>query len=181
MKFFTIDQATRRVTPSAEILLINAFSVIWARSDKDRALKEIAYVVFMESLEEDNPYRDTPEEIKEATVIKELFGDEPFVPDEVVKHARETLLERYKDTNAFRYYQAAVKAGEALRNYLETVDFEERTKSNAMVHDPKKTRDTIAETIDTLNNLKKVRERVITESFEVSKQVKNRTGGLYED
>lgn len=181
MRFFTITPE-REVAPAPEILLLHPFDLIWSRAEsKQRATKEIAYVAFMENLEDDNPYRDEEEDVKDRKVRKALFGDDPFEPDHVIEHAREVLRDRYESTFSYSYYNAAVQAAVSLRDYMRTVDFSERTKSEAMVHDPNKTQNTIAQTIKTLQNLKELRKRVITESYEESVQQKNRQSSRYED
>lgn len=182
MRFFVIDEATRRVVPSPEILLIHPFDVIWKRAEgTERATKEIAFVAFMENLEDDNPFRDEEESVKERKVKKAVFGDDPFETDPIIDHAREVLKSRYEATFSYSYYNAAVEAALSLRDYMRTVDFSERTKSEAMVHDPNKTQNTIAQTIKTLQNLKELRKRVITESYEESKQQKDRQSSMFED
>lgn len=182
MRFFTIDDKTKEVIPSPDILLIHPFDIIWKRAeDKSRAVKEIAFVAFMENLEDDNPYRDEEGNSKVEKVKKAVFGDDPFEPDPIIDHARDVLRGRYEATFAYSYYNAAVEAALSLRDYMRTVDFSERTKSEAMVHDPNKTQNTIAQTIKTLQNLKELRKRVITESFEESKQQKDRQSSRYED
>lgn len=220
MRFFFLDPVTNDIRPTPEILMIHPFNLIWERAeDKDQALKEMALVYFMTSLEKENMYRDTGSEFeffetprasynadddeeddtselsfvdvqgqriqhdadRMNQIIEDVFPGQEYVPDEVVLHAIKKMREIYTKVFSYRFFMSAVKSAASLRHYLETVDFGERTRSGGLVHDPNKINTSIQQITATMKGLHDTRERVVTESFDSAKQVKDRSKGRYED
>ncbi|MCA9387472.1 MAG: hypothetical protein H6546_02905 [Chitinophagales bacterium] len=114
-------------------------------------------------------------------IIADVFSGTPYVPDEVVLHGIRKMRDIYSKAFSYKFFVSAARSAAALRNYLETVDFSERTKSGGLVHDPNKINSSIQQITATMKGLHDTRERVVTESFDSAKQVKDRNTGLFED
>jgi len=59
--------------------------------NKDQALKEIEYVVWLNRW--NTPYEAYPINTRAATVAKDVFGDEKYIPTEEVKTLQKRFIE----------------------------------------------------------------------------------------
>jgi hypothetical protein len=183
MKLLELDRVSNEVIPSPFLLEVEEFRIIWERDKskgKAKAKKEIAYIYFTESLERDNPYTDMEGVERERKVVKDVFGGD-FTPDKEIRAACDKLSQFYKSTFSYKYFRTSLEAAENLRDYLENVNYSERTKSEGMVHDPKKVQTILMDTRKTLTSLKELRDAVINESYEQDKLVADRTRNFFED
>jgi hypothetical protein len=183
MRLLELNRSTNEVVPSPFLLQIEEFKKVWDRDkskSKGEALKELAYIYFMQSLENDNPYAGLEDIDRERKIIEDVFG-EKYLPDAIVKEAMRKIDELYKNTFSFKYYRTSLEAAENLRDYLENVDYEERLKSGGMVHDPKKVQSILMDTRKTLSSLKELRDAVINESYDQGKMVSDRKRNYFED
>jgi hypothetical protein len=83
MKVFDIISGEVIIDPSR--LIIPEFRKLWSRDrskNKDKAMKEIAYITFLFDLSADNPYRGYSEYERDFTLKKDLFNDPNWEPDE---------------------------------------------------------------------------------------------------
>lgn len=177
MRFFHIDPVTNEVQPTPEILMVNPFNVIWDRSDKEYALKELAFIVFCEDRSKTNPYRD----LEEKDVIVEVFDGQEYTPDEVVQYARQKIRDIHESSKYYKSMAAAQKGLETLRTYLEKVDLDERTNSGGMVHDPNKVSKAIQDMPANMESLSKMENMVASENFVTTKTTKDRKQSMFED
>lgn len=119
---FTI--AKGRVIPDPDLLAIPAFKVLYERDkskDKARATSDLAYVYF--SVDYRSPYRKSlsGDELRVA-LGQSLYHDDAFKPDDAMLEAMRVYGE-LQETQALKLLSAAEKATNALRGYLEQVDF----------------------------------------------------------
>ena len=184
MELISIDNHTKEIMPSAMALAIPAFANIWERDKtkgKATAMKEIALAYFMTSLEADNPYWEIPDATeRRKSIIADLF-EKGYKPDQKVYDLEETLDGYYKNTFSYNYYKKSLDAAQRLLKYLETADFDERTKTGGMIHDPKKVQDLIKNTRQTLKELSELRTAVINESYDQDRMVSDRKRLYFED
>lgn len=119
---FTI--ARGRVVPDPDLLAIPAFKVLYERDkskDKEKATNDLAYVYFM--VDYRSPYRRslTGDELKVA-LGQSLYKDDNFKPDKDIVAAMKAY-EELQENQALKLLNAAEKATNALRGYLDQVDF----------------------------------------------------------
>lgn len=160
------------VTPNPAILLLDPFKKIWERDkskDKGTAIKEFAYVFFMVSPLVDNPYSGYEEEVREQKIQDSLF-DKKYRPDELVKAA----MEEYEDylsngSVAIRLYKANIRHVESIIDYLNTVDYNERTKSEGLVHNIDRNKKIAEESSKLLEGLKKLEHQIYQEDYQDEK------------
>lgn len=125
-RLFDIER--NRIVPDASILAIPAFKKIWMRDkakEKEQALKEISYVVFLCDFH--SPYRDISDSLKKPLIIKDLF-EEGWEPDKDILKAVDTY-KKLQETPSMRLLQSARKTLDKLSDYFETIDFSEEDYS----------------------------------------------------
>jgi hypothetical protein len=112
------DIKGNKVTLNAQALMIPAFKKLWDRdtsTDKEKALKEISYIVF--KLNYNSPYQAYKEEERERQLKKDFFGDLKWNPDTLVKEA----FNKYRDFHnspSLRMLEGSVIAAEELADWL---------------------------------------------------------------
>lgn len=182
MKLFYIRE--NQVYPTDECLRVSEFKILWDRDKskyKDTAIKELSYIEFLHSYLDTNPYAEYEEGVKEAKIILDLFGDTKWKPDKVVLDAVNKYIEfRDNASVSLRFYKANINAIEKLRKFLETVDFNDRTKAGAAVYKPSDISKALKESNDVLASLQKLKERVQKENFESNKVRGNKDINYFE-
>lgn len=83
--------------------------------DKEQALKEIEYIVWLNRW--NTPYEAYPLETRAATVAKDVFGDERYIPTDEVKTLQKRFIE-FQETPGTRLLSASKTAAEGLINAL---------------------------------------------------------------
>jgi len=119
------DVVSGEVVADPSRLIIPEFKTIWDKDkskDKQRATKELAYIVFSYDLSADNPYRGYSEYERDIVLKKDLFGDSNWVPDSYVSDAIEKFKRLMETTNT-RVLLGAKKAAEELAKWFEQIDF----------------------------------------------------------
>lgn len=166
---FTLAGNVVSVEPS--VLLLDPFKAIWERhEDKDEALREFAYVYFMVSPRRENVFAGYSPEVREQKVNDHLFGRK-FKPDKLVKEA----MEFYEDylingSIAMRLYQANVKNIESMINYLNDVDYAERTNDGkgTLVHNIDRNKKIAEDSAKILEGLQKLEQQIYKEEYQGS-------------
>ena len=122
-KMFDIVDTEVILHPS--VIAIPAFNEIWKRDkskSKEEATKELTYVAFMSDYH--SPYRDLSEELKEDTIIKDIFKDEEWSPDEKIRDSLKKY-EELQETRHMKLLKATFKTEETITNYFENVNLTE--------------------------------------------------------
>lgn len=120
------------VIPTAEALMIHPFSEIWERDtetpQKHLALQEFAYIEFMTSQLNDNPYRDYPKDRKVKAIIQGVFrGNEDWVPDPLVREGIEFMKHMQSEgSDDYDFLMSALNARDKLKDFLDDFDPNER-------------------------------------------------------
>ena len=128
------------VVPREEILLIEPFRSIWnSYKNKDLALKVFAYIEFMSSPYKSNPFRNYPEDEKHDKIVRKIFGNSKWKPNNKVKKAIKDLHQMYLDMNSsYRYYITAKKSIEKTLKFLESIDYYKiNPKTGLPIYKPK--------------------------------------------
>src|SRR4030042_3662644 len=124
------------VTLSPEGLAIPVFKKIWDNDkskDKETALNEIKYVVFLVDPIK-SPYKDIDELMKESIIRADIFKDSGWVPSEDVTNAIEKYTE-LKYTTTLKVLKAAKTAVEQLAHYFSEVDFKLKDTLGRPIYD----------------------------------------------
>lgn len=106
-------------------LIIPEFKKLWQRDktkDKNKVMKELAYITFSFDLSADNPYRGYTEYERDLVLKKDLFDNANWEPDEVVQEAI-TKFKKLMETTNTRVLLGAKKAAEELAKWFEQIDF----------------------------------------------------------
>lgn len=125
---------------------------------KYQASRELAFIYFMEDPR--SPYFSLAEDSRKEKSIEVIFGeDSDWKPDDLVEEAREVYRDSI-ETNPVRLLRSAHKAINDIREYLENIDFDERTKSDSLVHKPKDVMKTISDLGNVVEGLEQLEKQV---------------------
>lgn len=108
-----------------EALMIDEFKTIWNRDkskSKDKAKKELAYVYHTTDYQ--SLYRNYHPDMREGKIVRDIFGDKEWKPDERLMKAQI----KYKElqTTLSMELLKDVEAGlTKLRDYFKSVDFDD--------------------------------------------------------
>lgn len=114
-KLFDIIQSKIVINPN--ILAVPQISKIWNRDksiEKEKAYKEISYIVFL--CDYNSPYKDLSEEVKEKTIIKDIFNNEEWKPDNVIKEAM-NKYEQLQETRHLRMLRSYEHIEDEITSY----------------------------------------------------------------
>ena len=123
-KLFDIQNGKVILNPTT--LWVPEFKVLWDRDkkkNKDRAIAEISYIVFLHSYQ--SPYQAYSEKEREKKVLEDFFkGVEDWKPDDKVKAA----IKKYKelqDSVSLRLLRSTKLALETIEEYFKTANPED--------------------------------------------------------
>ena len=106
------DIKSGKISLSTEDLAIPPFKDHFnSAKDKSLALKEIEYVIWLNKW--NTPYEAYPIETRAATVAKDIFGDENYIPSDSVKVLEKRFIE-FQETPGTRLLSASQTAAEGL-------------------------------------------------------------------
>lgn len=152
--------------PSPPITHISPFNQIIQRDDSEdhrQAARELAYIHFY--VHHDSPYATWDEDIRSEKIIKDIWGDGEYTPDDVVKEG----IEKYKELTSNEYIRLLASARKAANKLIDHFD-------NMVIEDPKDAKDAIANISkigDVVEGIDKLKEQI--EKHE-SKKNTNRAG-----
>jgi hypothetical protein len=99
------DIKSGKISLSTEDLAIPPFKDHFnSAKDKSLALKEIEYVIWLNKW--NTPYEAYPLETRAATVAKDIFGDENYIPSDSVKVLEKRFIE-FQETPGTRLLSAS--------------------------------------------------------------------------
>lgn len=158
------------VINNPNVLAVPEFRVIWERdkdSDKENAVKDLSYVVFLcdESLH--NPYRAYKELDREATLKKDFIGDINWVPDKELQAA----IDKYREateTTISRLLVGAKSAAEKLAEYFHNVDFSLLDAQGKPIYSAREVSTNIGSVGNIVKSLNSLEEMVRKEQLETS-------------
>lgn len=167
MELFDVENGKIVLNPNS--LYIPEFKEIWERDKtkgKHNAMNEIAYVTFLCSYSQKNPYNAYDHKIKESKVREDTIQKEP---DKLLKEAVVKYNEM-QQTASSKLVESAIKAADVLADY-----FNEATKEDAtnIIRNMEK----LGNTVKTLDTLQKQLQR---EQIEAASARGGSEIGLYE-
>lgn len=162
------------VNPYEETLLISPFKEIWERDKskgKEEALKEMAYMEMMTSLLVTNPYKGYTEEVREIVLIKDLFKNNGWQPDELVNQGMERIKQfQTEASQTYAFYSSAIKAKDTLQKFFNTVDLTKMNfKTGTPMYKPKELTSALLDVDKITANLDALKKKVEEELFEAVK------------
>lgn len=188
MKIFEIKNGI--VSPTEEILSIFPFSDIWIRDNhvkKDLALREFAYIEFMCSPKDTNPFfgytqtRQNPE--RSRKIIENKFKEYPqWQPDELILMALDQYNEFYHNASPnLKFYESNRNVIDKLRYWYDNLDMSavnERTGNP--LYKPKEITSAVADADTVMSKLDAMKQRVYQEVFDVAKTKGNKAISKFE-
>lgn len=159
------------VVPTPEALMIHPYSEIWDRDKSEKkqlALQEFAYIEFMTSQLNENPYRDYPPERKVKAIIQGVFReDTDWVPDDLVREGMEFLRHLQSEgSDDYDFLMAVLRARDKLKDFLDRFDPDERANEGkgSLLLKPKDITSALMDiervTVSIMSTRKKVSEQV---------------------
>jgi len=118
-----LENNVLRISPEA--LVIQEFSIIWKRDkrkEKDRALRELAYVYH--STDYQSIYRNYHPEDRESKIKTDIFNDKEWMPDSAIILAQ-NKYSQLQTTLSLELLNDAEIGLTSLREYFRSVDFSE--------------------------------------------------------
>jgi hypothetical protein len=118
------DIVDTKIVPDAKIMAIPIMKELWDRDrtkGKEKAFKEYSYIAFL--CDYNSPYKDLSEDIKEDTIIKDLFKSEKWEPDQLVKDA----IDKYnqlQETRHLRMLKSYEHIEDQITSYNNKIDLE---------------------------------------------------------
>ena len=167
------------VFPYAETLMISPFKEIWERDkskEKEIALKEFAYMEFVASMRKTNPYKGYSEKEKPQKVMKDLFKDAKWQPDNLVQQGIAKVKEFQMEASVtYSYFLAVKESVEKIKDFLRSVNLAERNfKTGMPVYKPKELTSALVDTEKVLANLKSIESKVEEELFDETRNKANK-------
>lgn len=162
------DIVGTKVTPEARVIAIPAMKKIWDRDKskgKERAFKEYSYITFLVDFH--SPYRDLSEDIKEKTIIKDVFGDDSFKKDDVIIEAIKKY-EQLQETRHMRLLKSYEHIEDEITKYNMQVDLSKLDDWGKPIYDPKTIQNSAKEIGNTVKSLAILEKQVQTEIAESS-------------
>lgn len=155
---------------SPNSLAIPEFRYLWDRDndvDKDNAVREISYVVFLcdESLA--NPYRAYKEGDREVVLLKDFIKEKKWKADKYIEAAIKKYIEATQTTNS-RLLKAAKNAAEKLAGYFDMIDFNELDRDGKYVFSAKELASNLAAVGNIVKSLHQLEEMVKKEQLETN-------------
>lgn len=166
-----LDIHEGRVIPTPEALALPVFSALYARDKtkhKEKAFSELCYVVFMTDPRKANPYMGMDENERHDKLVEEILNGKK--PDKLVLEALEWWQDYWaRNIPEIEVWKDAQSAATSLMDYLKNVDYDERTKSGGMVHNPNHVASTLAKVSDILQQLNSLGRKIQEEAFDIIK------------
>lgn len=168
MKLF--DIVNTKVVINPQVLAMPEFRKIWDRDndiDKDNAVREISYVVFLCDESVANPYRAYKEGDREEVLLRDFIKDKKWKPDKYIEDAVKKYLEATQTTNS-RLLKSAKNAAEKLAGYFDIIDFTETDKDGKLLYSAKELASNLAAVGNIVKSLHQLEEMVKKEQLETN-------------
>ena len=168
MKLFDIING--KVVMNPQVLAMPEFKYLWDRDediDKDKAVKEISYVVFLCDESLTNPYRAYKEGDRRDVLLRDFIKDKRWKPDKHIEAAITKFMEATQTTNS-RLLKSAKNAAEKLAGYLDMIDFNEVDKDGKYLYSAKELASNLAAVGNIVKSLHQLEEMVKKEQLETN-------------
>ena len=179
---FTVNKLS--VIPLPETYMIYPFNKILERDtskNKDKALKDFAYIEFMSSTKKSNPFAGYDNDIKEQKIIEKVF-DYNYTPDDLVLEGVKFIQSLQKENSPiYSLYLAAKEGTEKIKKFIREVDVNERDDKGKPLFKTSDVLRTINEIPKVLATLKDLEVKIQAEDLSISKNRGELKVGLFAD
>ena len=183
MNLFEIQNSV--AIPSTHALLLEPFKSVWDRdhsTHKSIAIKEFTYIEFMCSYKKSNPFNGYIPEMRKVKVGEIVMSNADYEPDEYIKSAMALYEKLQKEASpSMVFVESCEQAVHKLQEFLQNVDFDERTNAGSAVYKPADVARAIKEAPELLNSIQKMKDKVQQELFDSVKTRGQRTVNHFED
>lgn len=169
------DIVGKDIVLDPNVLAIPCLQKIWDRDktvEKLIALKELKFITFL--CDYLSPYRDLIDDLKESTIIKDLFT-EPWSPDQDIKEAIIKYRELQQTPN-MRLLLSAKRNVDKLSNYFDTIDFNEVDNYGKPKYSAKDLSSNLKDVGQIVKSLSMLEKQVQTELSEKNARGQNEIG-----
>jgi hypothetical protein len=169
------------VTFAPQALLLKPFKEIWdcySKENKSEAVKELAYVYYMTDDRSDFQYMLDLDERSEAIVQMVMLPD-GWIPPKYVDEAI-VFYKIYSETTSTYLLRSTRGIVQKLAHFLDTVDPNERDKSNKLVFSPAQIVSAVEKMPKMIRALNEIEQEVIKEK-DIKSQTGNRNAGVNDD
>lgn len=177
-RLFDIDKSKIILNP--DVLAIPALKKIWDRDktkDKEKAMKELSYIVFLCDFH--SPYKDLRSDEKEKIIKNDIFGDDNWKGDKSIEEAIE-IYNRLQITPSMRMLQSSKIAVEKVAKWFEEVDLTKEDGFGKLLYSATDVSRNLKEIGSIVKSIASLEKQVKTELTEVSVRGNN-TIGYFED
>lgn len=164
------DIVNGKVVMNPHSLAMPEFRYLWDRDkdeDKDNAVREISYVVYLCDESAGNPYRAYREGEREEVLRKDFIKNMKWKPDKHIEAAIKKYKEATQTTNS-RLLKAAKNAAEKLSEYFDMIDFNEVDKDGKPVFSAKELSSNLSAVGNIVKSLNQLEDMVKKEQLEAN-------------
>lgn len=174
----------QRAFPSTHALIIPIFKEIYERdADKHKvqAIKELTFIELSSSPKKSNPFFGYDPDTRYIKLKEELWGDPTYELDHTVIDAIEKYEQLLADASpTYNLLKMGLRAMARLKEFLDKVDYDERTNSGGAVYKPKDITGAIKEVVELTKTLEITLTKVLEELNQAAQTRKNREIGYFE-
>jgi hypothetical protein len=149
-----------------DLALIPEFKTLYTKNKKDVADKYVSYIYFLCDFK--SPYNSYTDEDKERHCKEDFLGD---LPETVELKEAIRKYNEFQDTVSMRFLKAAKSGCEKIIEFCNTVDLNERDKTNRPIYKAKEFAETLKQVAAIKQNLEQLEEAVKRD------QIQGRTKG----
>lgn len=163
--------------PSTHALLIEPFKTIWESDktkEKGEAIKAFTLIELYCSKKKSNVFSGYSDEVRMQRIKENLYKDGSYEPknQDLIREGMKVYMEfQYNASPTLSYLQVALNTADKLKEFLESVNLNEKTNGGAAVYKPADITRALKETPDVVKTLETLREKV---SQELKEEVKTR-------
>lgn len=168
MQLKPFDIQGDRIEFSPQFLAVPEFGVIWKRDKtktKNKAIKELSYIVFLCDNTIANPYKGYPEDTRRDILIDDFIREKDWKEDDEIKAA----IDKFKnlsETTSSRLVAAAMVAASKLTDYYLNVDLNAKDDNGKFLHSAKELQNNIERLGNTIKSLYNLNEQIKKEQLE---------------
>jgi len=152
-------------------LALEPFYKLWKRdtsADKERAFKELSFIILATDMTKNNPYREYSKEEKIKLLNEDIFESKYDFNDKEFRDALKFAVDRDKSL-AKEYLSTGIASMYKVMQYLNEMDLSERDPiTNKPIHNAKQYQEVSQNTAKGVANLENLLKAVDNEDKEVS-------------
>ena len=151
-------------------LSLEPIAKIWRRDiskDKDRAYKEISFIVFLTDMSLSNPYREYGKKERIDVLNRDIFEGRLDLSDELLKNAISFMANSNRSL-AKEHLSDAIEAINNIRKYLKSVDLTMTDEVGRPIHNVKQYQEVAQRSAKDVQNLLELKKLVDTEEVDKS-------------